>query len=66
MSDTDNAAPETFPVLVDEFCTDLSAHDRRPELIYAFSKDEKRKGHLRDTAANFQARFAAFASRTPA
>lgn len=55
--------PQTFDLTVDEFCTRLSATDRRPELIYAFSKDEKRAGRVKDSEANFTARFGAFAKR---
>lgn len=50
-------------VTVDEFCAGLSATDRRPELIYAFSKTEKAAGHIKDDPENFKSRFAAFASK---
>jgi len=54
---------ETFPLLVDEFCQQLSGTDRRPELIYAFACDEKRGGTIKDTADNFRRRYEAFARR---
>lgn len=60
------AAPASFPLTLDEFCAELSKTDKRPELIYAFSKDEQRQGRNRDTADNFRARFVAFGKRVPA
>lgn len=66
MSDPAEDAPLTFPVTVDEFCSDLSRSDKRPELIYAFSKDEISNGRHRDMAENYSARFADFANRIPA
>lgn len=64
MSNPDEA-PTTFPVTVEEFCTDLSTKDKRPELIYAFSKDEIANGRLRDMAENFQSRYVDFGNRVP-
>lgn len=56
-------APQAFDLTVDEFCARLSATDRRPELIYAFSRDELRAGRVKDSTANFTSRFASFANR---
>lgn len=58
--------PKTFPLTIEEFCTELSKTDKRPEMIYAFSKDEMRNGRVRDTAENFQSRYVAFGARVPA
>jgi hypothetical protein len=55
--------PEVFPLTVDEFCAELSAQDRRPELIYAFAQDERRAGHVKDLASAYQARFVDFANK---
>lgn len=56
-------APVAFPLSVHEFCAELSAKDKRPEMIYAFSKDEERNGRQRDLAASYQTRFEAFCGR---
>jgi len=55
--------PQVFPQTVDEFCAELSATDRRPELIYAFACDEKRAGRVNDLAFNFLSRLTVFANR---
>jgi len=57
------AAPTVFPMTVHEYCAQLSSADKRPEMIYAFSKDEERLGHISDLAANFQSRYLAFCGR---
>lgn len=61
------AAPEVTdgprPVLLGEFCSSLSVHDKRVELISGFHSDEKREGRLFDTEAAYQQRFEAFAVR---
>ena len=70
MADTENEdqpapapAPTTFEQTVDEFCANLSKTDKRPELIYAFAKSEKREGRVKDFATNFSSRYAAFAAK---
>jgi len=60
MSDPTAAAP--FPMALEEFCARRSSDDKRIELIGGFFHVEKRAGHLRDTEANFNARFQAFAN----
>lgn len=54
-----------FPLGLGEFCARLSASDRRVELIGAFHFAEKRAGRVKDTEANYKARFSAFC-RQPA
>ncbi|HCE08545.1 MAG TPA: hypothetical protein DEQ40_08085 [Oxalobacteraceae bacterium] len=58
-----DAAPTAFPQTVHDFCVELSDKDKRPEMIYAFSKDEERNGRVRDLAVNFQSRYATFCGR---
>jgi hypothetical protein len=58
-----DTAPTVFPLTVGEFCSQLSSSDKRPEMIYAFSKDEERQGHIRDFATNFQSRYVSFCGR---
>lgn len=53
----------TYPVTIDEFCRDLSKSDGRPEMVYAFSKDEMRNGRIKDMPENYSARYAAFCGR---
>jgi hypothetical protein len=50
----------TPTVTLQTFCVDLSATDRRAELIGAFHHSETLAGHLFDTVENFQARYAYF------
>jgi len=52
-----------FPLMLDEFCTQLSAVDRRVETIGAFHSVEKAAGHNKDTASAFAARYAAFLNK---
>lgn len=54
--------PVSAPVALTltEFCVRLSTSVRRPELIAAFESVEKRAGRVKDTEANFRARFDAF------
>ncbi|MDP3327202.1 hypothetical protein [Parvibaculum sp.] len=61
--ETPASAPETFPKTVDEFCAELSVSEKRVELIYAFSQDEKNNGRVKDMAENYRSRFEAFATK---
>lgn len=54
-----DAAPD-IALTLDEFCTRLSARDRRVELIGAFASTERRAGVVKDVESAFAARFAAF------
>lgn len=56
-------AATSFPMTLDEFCARLSQSDRRVELIGAFHFDEKRNKRVKDTEANFRARFDAFINK---
>lgn len=51
------------PLTLTEFCTRLSATERRVELIGAFEADERRAGRLKDTAEQFGERFQAFITK---
>jgi hypothetical protein len=46
-----------------EFCTRLSITDRRVEMIGGFHSDETRNGRVKDTEANFNARYMAFVNK---
>lgn len=46
-----------------EFCRQLSASDRRLELISGFYADEQSQGRAHATRADWEARFAAFQRR---
>ncbi|MCW5602591.1 hypothetical protein [Nitrosomonas sp.] len=50
-------------ITVDEFCTRLSATDRRVEMIGAFNHVEKKAGRIKDTEENFRSRFDAFVNQ---
>lgn len=56
----DADAPAEEALTLDEFCTRLSARDRRVELIGAFASTERRAGVVKDVESAFAARFAAF------
>lgn len=70
MAKTDNPAEQPgvtqpvvatdFPLTLHEFCTRLSASDRRVELIGGFEHAERVAGRVKDTDANYGARFTAF------
>lgn len=49
-----------FPLSLNEFCSRLSASDRRVELISAFARNEKTAGRVKALQADYQTRFAAF------
>lgn len=64
------AAPTPAPVnpaipdlTVEEFCTRLSASDRRVELINAFCFVERTAGHYKDAESNYQSRFQTFVNK---
>jgi hypothetical protein len=62
----DAAAPaevSEFPVTLTEFCSRLSATDKRVELIAAFHHDEEAAGRLSDLEGAYRTRLAAFAAR---
>ncbi|MGC1303238.1 MAG: hypothetical protein WA840_12775, partial [Caulobacteraceae bacterium] len=46
-----------------EWCSRKSGSDKRVELLAAFYAEQVRTGNGRDTAANFDNRYAAFVSR---
>lgn len=52
---------DTFELTIDEFCTRLSATDKRVELIGAFHNVESQAGKVKDTEAAFKKRFDDFA-----
>ena len=61
----DAAAPaqpveDSFPLTLDEFCTQLSGTDKRVALIGGFHSTEKKAGRLKDTVAAYRSRYAAF------
>jgi hypothetical protein len=57
------AEPAEFPLSLSEFCSRLSATDKRVELISAFHHDETAAGRSRDGEAAYRARFDAFVHR---
>lgn len=57
------AVAEAFPLTLTEFCTRLSATDRRVELIGGFEHSEKVAGQVSDLEMNFAKRFAEFANQ---
>jgi hypothetical protein len=64
--ETAKAAPqgdEEIPLSLDEYCTRLSASDRRVELIGAFHSEEAAAGRTVDTAPAYSARFDQFINR---
>lgn len=58
------AAPgDTFALPLSEFCTRLSSTDKRVELIGAFNYVETQADRIKDTEANYRARFLAFTNQ---
>lgn len=57
------AAAQDFPLTLNEFCTRLSATDKRVELIGAFEHAERVAGRAKDTEPAFAARFTAFVNQ---
>jgi len=67
---TEQAAPaqpveDSYALTLDEFCKQLSTKDKRVSLIGGFYASEKSSGKLKDTVANYSARYQAF-SQQPA
>lgn len=65
MSKEKDAAPaqpveDSFPLTLDEFCSQQSKSDKRVALIGGFYASEKAGGRVKDTAAAFQARYEKF------
>lgn len=58
-----SAVAEAFPLTLTEFCTRLSATDRRVELIGGFEHSERVAGRMSDLEVNFAKRFVAFANQ---
>lgn len=66
-----NETPDTSPTVdpaeqeltLDEFCTRLSAADKRVELIGAFHFVETRAQRFKDAESSYRARFTAFANK---
>ena len=57
------AAPkDEFPLSIDEFCSRLSASDKRVELIGAFNHVEKTAGRSNDLESAYLSRYAVFAN----
>lgn len=50
-------------VTLQEFCTRLSAVDKRVELIGGFHYTEVAAGHVKDLDSEFQSRFTVFANK---
>lgn len=57
------AAVDAFPLTLAEFCTRLSATDRRVEMIGAFEASEKAAGRTSDLEASFASRFVQFCGK---
>lgn len=55
--------PKVFPISLDEFCSRLSATDKRVELIGGFHHDQRSVGNLTATEAEFLELFTQFAQR---
>lgn len=55
--------PDRFVQPLDHWCADLSATDRRVELIAAFHHEEVAAGRRMDSPDAYAARFAAMATR---
>lgn len=54
------AAPDEFPLSLDEACARLSATDKRVEMIGAFHYSERAAGRLKDLESAYRDRYAAF------
>mgnify|MGYP003476427976 FL=1 len=50
-------------ITLHEFCTRVSQHDRRVELLGGFHAAETRAGSVKDTEVAFAARLTAFATQ---
>lgn len=64
---TETAAPAdpvmNFDMTLDEFCAQLSATDRRIELIGGFNHSARQAGHLKGSEASFRERFEQFINK---
>lgn len=68
MGKNDKAPPapveeQEIPLSLDEFCTRLSAADRRVELIGGFHAMEVKAGRTKDIESAFKARFDGFVNQ---
>jgi hypothetical protein len=55
--------PAEYPLTLEEFCSRLSATDKRVELIGAFAHAETRAGRNKGLASEYEARFRAFVTK---
>ena len=55
--------PAEYPLSLEEFCTRLSAVDKRVELLGAFAHAETRAGRIKGLASDYETRFAAFVNK---
>jgi len=55
--------PSEFALTLEEFCSRLSATDKRVELIGAFAHAETRAGRNKGLASEYEARFRAFVTK---
>jgi hypothetical protein len=61
-------AEESAPparISLQQFCTELSASDRRVEMIGAFHHSEKRAARMYDTSDAYASRYDAFTKASP-
>lgn len=56
----ENTQAEQFDLTLEEFCLRLSQTDKRVEMIAGFHHSERAAGHVKDSEANFRARFSTF------
>jgi len=52
-----------FPLTLNEFCSRLSATDKRVELIGGFEHTERFAGRMKDVQSAYSDRFTAFANQ---
>lgn len=57
------AAPDEFPIDLNEFCARLSGTDRRVELISGFHHAERSAGRVTDLPSAYTRRFGEFQTR---
>jgi len=56
-------SPQRFEVTLDEFCRQLSATDKRVEMIAGFHFSERQAGTVKDHTEAFEARYADFINK---
>lgn len=56
--------PTEFAQMLSDFCTHLSASDKRVESIGAFHSTEKAAGRLKDLPSAYAARYAVFLNKS--